>query len=255
MTQKIKYGGIALVSVFLIFFILHNSPASYAESEKLVIGRMKVTIMPEYESTDVLVIQEGKFANRTAFPTNVRFNLPNEVNKLYDVCSLSPGGQHFCQIYEIRSENNRKFVDVGLPYSDFFIDFKYAPFKVKKNSRREFEYVVENPYDVMTLEVHIQKPYRSEKFSVSPGNSELYEKRDFEYLKYVFKDVKAGESKKFSVAYFKTDIAPSVDIKYTGVMQQTVFKESRGEYILASGLIILGIVLYMRFRKPRVSKG
>jgi hypothetical protein len=253
--RKIKYGGIALVSVFVIFFLLQSLPTSYAESEKLVIGRMKVTIMPEYESTDVLVIQEGKFADRTAFPANVRFNLPNEVNKLYDVCSLSPGGQHFCQIYEIGSEKNMKFVDVGLPFSDFFIDFKYAPFEVKRNSNRAFEYSVENPYDVMTLEVHIQKPYRSENFSVSPANAELYEKREFEYLKYVFKDVKAGERKSFSVTYFKKDIAPSVNIKYTGVMQQAVFEENKGEYILIAGLALLGVILYMRFRKPRVSKG
>jgi len=240
--------------ILMLNFSAPLLPMVYAGEKNLDIGRMKVTIMPEYESQGVLVTQEGKFMDRTSFPSYVRFNLPKEVKALTDACSLSPKGQHFCQIYDIKNSGDKKWVNIGLPFPDFFVDYKYAPFKVKDNSKREFTYTVECEYDVNTLEVHIQKPYRVEDFSVSPASSEQYEKRDFEYIKYVFKNVKAGEMKNFTIAYFKSDSQPSVDIKYRGRMQTGVFEKNSGELLLGGGVLLLGIILYLRGRKSRAAK-
>lgn len=241
-------------AVILTLNLSAPAPTAYAAEKNLDIGRMKITIMPEYESQSVLVTQEGKFFDRTSFPSHVRFGLPKEVKALTDACSLSPKGQHFCQVYDIKSKGDEKWVDIGLPYPDFFIDYKYAPFKVKENSKREFTYTVDSEYNINTLEVHIQKPYRVEDFSITPASSEVYEKRDFEYTKYVFNNVKAGEVKNFAIAYFKSDSHPSVDIKYRGRMQTGVFEKNRGELLLGGGVVLLGIILYLRRRKSRASK-
>ncbi|MFQ5430882.1 MAG: hypothetical protein ACE5EN_00075 [Nitrospinota bacterium] len=215
---------------------------------------MKVTIMPEYESQGVLVTQEGKFVDRNSFPGYVQFNLPKEVKALTDACSLSPKGQHFCQIYDIKHDGDKKWVDIGLPYPDFFVDYKYAPFKVKEQSKREFTYSVKSEYNVNTLEVHIQKPYRAEDFSIIPAGLNVYEKRDFEYAKYVFKNVKAGEIKNFTIAYFKADSQPSVDIKYRGRMQMGVFGDNSGGLLLGAGILLLGVIVYVRRRKSGTAK-
>ncbi|MEE8482969.1 MAG: hypothetical protein V3S46_00090, partial [Nitrospinota bacterium] len=181
----------------MVLPLVANGAANGAENKNLEIGRMKITVMPEYDTKEVLVIQEGKFADLTAFPSEVTFGLPDKVTRLTDACSLSPGGQHFCQIYDIKTGDNGKYVNLMLPYSDFFIDYKYAPFTAKENSKREFTYDVNPFYDVRTLELHVQKPWRAENFEVTiPGSnlkyeSEKYEKKGFEYAKYVFKNVKA----------------------------------------------------------------
>ena len=240
--------------VLLLNLFTPMLPVANAGEKNLDIGRMKVTIMPEYESQGVLVTQEGKFIDRTVFPSYVRFNLPKEVEALTDACSLSPKGQHFCQVYDIESNEGKKWVNIGLPYPDFFVDYKYVPFEVKENSKREFTYSVECEYDVDTLEVHIQKPYRVEDFTVIPASAEVYEKRDFEYTKYVFKNVKAGETKNFTIAYFKSDSQPSVDIKYRGRMQVGVFEKNSGELLLGAGILLLGIIVYLRGRKSKAAK-
>jgi len=245
---------VAALAVIVAMAVFSGEALSAEKGKPLEIGRMKVTLMPEYESPGVLVIQEGKFTDLTAFPAYVRFNLPMKVTKLTDTCSLSPGGQHFCQLYDIKTEGGKKFVNIGLPYSGFFVDYKYVPFSVKANSKREFTYTIEVPYYIHTLEVHIQEPYRSSNFTISPAGGEPYEKNDFKYLKYVYKHVKLGEQKIFKIAYFKVDAQPSVDIKYTGMAKTGVFQNNMGEILLAGGLIILGMIIYLRHRFSKVGK-
>lgn len=244
-------------ALFLLPALVLPPPAHGAEDEKLEIGRMKITVMPEYDTKEVLVIQEGKFADLTAFPSEVTFGLPDKVTRLTDACSLSPGGQHFCQIYDIRSGDNGKYVNLMLPYSDFFIDYKYAPFTAKENSKREFTYNVNPFYDVKFLEVHVQKPWRAENFEVTLSEPNLeyeletYEKKGFEYVKYVFKDVKAGDAREIAVAYYKSDTKPSIDAKYASMTQQEVFARNNGELMLGIGILALGLVLILRRRKRR----
>ncbi len=267
-----------------VFFIVFNTPSfgsekmdhsqhpqatdqSYAEQmesetgaksenkekdRKIVVGRMKVTLMPEYDSTAVLVIQEGKFADRTAFPREINFILPKEVLKLTDVCSLSPGGHHFCQLFGIERGKLKNYLNIKLPFSDFFIDYQYAPFTVKQNSQREFTFAVDTKYDINVLEVHVQKPFRVEKFSISPSVMETYKKNGFEYYKYNYRNVKAGEAKTVTVSYFKTDARPSVDMKYSAMISPGVFKGNTGEILLAVGVAALGIIWFLRRRKRMV---
>ena len=127
--KRVVSGQWSAISGFLFLLVTcHLSLVTVSNASDLKIGRMKVSIMPEYESSDVLVVYEGKFADKDAFPNQVLFTLPKGVTKLTDVCSLSPGGQHFCQLYNIIDRGEYNETSVKLPYSDFFIDFKYSPF-------------------------------------------------------------------------------------------------------------------------------
>jgi len=243
--------GMLTISIFIFIASTIAAAGATGATKDHVIGRMKVTLMPEYDAQSVLVIQEGKFADRTAFPSDVKFTLPMEVTKLTDACSLSPGGHHFCQIFEIKKAGKNKFVNIKLPFPDFFIDYQYAPFAVKKNSQREFTYSIDTSYPINTLEVHVQQPARSEKFKIEPASYETYSKDDFEYRKYTFKNVKAGEAKAISVSYFKTDTAPSVDLKFSSMKTPEVFEGSTGEILLVAGLAALGIIWVARRRMKK----
>ncbi len=238
--------ALALVAVVTLLFSGHAMADGKPPYE---VGRMKVTIMPEYDSSAVLVIQEGKFADRTAFPKSVSFTLPKEVTKLTDVCSLSPGGHHFCQLFKLDYGAEDTKLNIKLPYSDFFIDYQYAPFTVSENSVREFSFPLDTTNSVKTLEAHIQEPYRSERFTVTPTPVETYKKDGFNYHKFIFKDIKAGERKFIKVSYSKKDIKPSVDEMYSAMLTPSLFSENSGEIMLVLGLATLGLLWFFRRRK------
>lgn len=218
---------------------------------KIEIGRMKVTLMPEYDGSGLIVIKEGKFADKSQFPRKVTFNIPKGVKKITDVCSLSPGGQHFCQLFDITPGETRNILDVKLPYSDFFIDFKYSPFKVAENSTRTFTYDVTSKYDIKTLEVNIQKPARAEKFTIDPPTGNTYDKTGYEYHKYVLKNVKAGEITSFNVSYYKADIAPSVSVKFKAMGDNKIFDGLIAEILLGAGVLGLLVVVVWRRKKSK----
>lgn len=68
--------------------------AVFSESPNLEVGRMKVSILPEYDEPKVLVIYEGRFKNQTLFPSKARFIIPKGAD-ISDACSRSPQGGHF----------------------------------------------------------------------------------------------------------------------------------------------------------------
>lgn len=243
--SDIKTRGLLLAAAIL--FILPGAPRALAE--EVAIGMMKVSLMPEYDAPSILVINEGKFVPKEAFPREAVFMLPAGVTKLTDACSLSPGGQHFCQLFDIESGTDRNTMKVKLPYPDFFIDYQYAPFTPKKDADREFGYRVESPYDIKNLTVVIQQPYRSERFKIEPAGGTEFEKEGYRYFKYVYTEVKKGEQKDFRVSYYKADEKPSVDTQYSPMAKSHLIEGYGSALLLAAGAAGVGAILYFRKRK------
>ncbi len=236
-------------TVVIMFSWTVLSGEACAADAPFEIARMKVTIMPEYDSPATLVIEEGKFADKGRFPAKVTFNLPSEITRLTDVCSLSPGGHHFCQLYEIKSGVGKNFIEIRLPYADFFIDYQYAPYTVAPNSVRSFVYNFDPTYLVRKLEVHIQHPARSTEFSVTPAGTKIYEKEGLTYEALEFENVKAGVPIPFTISYFKAGVAPSVEEAFSAMKTPNLFEGSTGEWLLAIGVIVLGGIAFLRRRR------
>jgi hypothetical protein len=250
--------GLMRVALALVMAVTAVPELSFAvESDKpLTVGRMKITIMPEYDSPAVLVVQEGKFADKDAFPRQARFTLPKEVTKLTDVCSLSPGGHHFCQIFTLHYEKDYSYIDIKLPYSDFFIDYQYAPFTVKPASARDFTFSLHADYAISLLEVNVQEPLGTKDFAVDPPPADTYTKDGFGYSKYVLKDIKAGETKSFRIKYYKERAAPSVDEKFSAMLTPGIFRGMTGEILLGVAVAgIIAITLVRRRYRDRAQKG
>lgn len=87
---------LARVSVCLLLTLLIFSAPVYASD--LSIGRMRVSIWPEYDDPGILAIYDGRFKDDTSFPAEAVFYIP-EGASISDACSLSPKGQHFCQLF------------------------------------------------------------------------------------------------------------------------------------------------------------
>ncbi len=239
---------VAVVAAAVLIAASSSRIARAAEAEPDV-GFMKVTLMPEYDSTSVLVIEEGKFADRSAFPRAVVFYLPPNVTKLTDVCSLSPSGHHFCQLFDIKKMPDKNVLNMKLPYSDFFIDFDYSPFKAAAKTGRDFTFPLDPNYNIRNLVVMIQKPYRAENFSVTPASAETVEKEGYQYFKYGFQNVKAGELKSFHITYFKQDASPSVNSKYSAMSKTHIFQDYSAEIILVVGTVGLVAAWMLKKRK------
>ena len=108
--------------VLLIPLILFAGHASAIDKSELSIGRMRVALWPEYDDAAVLVIYDGRFRDENSFPAETTFILPKD-SVISDACSLSPKGQHFCQLYKQKTVGDADEMRLKLPYPNFYLSF------------------------------------------------------------------------------------------------------------------------------------
>lgn len=185
------------------------------EDEGLSIGRMRVSIWPEHDDPGVLVVYDGRFADDSRFPTTTTFFIPKDA-VINDACSLSPGGQHFCQLYEIVAGDTMDEVIVSLPFSNFYLGIHTPPLDVT-SERRGIDFTIRTNHPIASLEIDIEQPLRSVGFTISPSGGEPSEKNGFKHFRYTLENIAKGEERVFRIGYVKTDPTPSVDIKYSSM--------------------------------------
>jgi hypothetical protein len=235
----------------------------------LSIGRMRVSIWPEYDDPSILAIYDGKFEENADYPIKTSFFVPRG-SVISDACSLSHGGQHFCQLYKTINRGEYDEVSLLLPYPNFYLSFHTPQFDVR-NEKRSFTYRIKANHPIRSMKVDIQQPLRSSAFNISPDENAAVAKRDgtisllegFHHLTYALNSVSKGQESVFKLDYIKKDPKPSVDIKYTSMTGPEVSRSSPYEtqrniktliYILFGTGVIAMMALLAWFIRSRKKK-
>ncbi len=244
-----------LFRCLFLFALFANS----AFASTLEIGRMRVAIWPEHDDPGILVIYDGRFVDKGSFPAKTTFMLPKGA-VISDACSLSPRGQHFCQLFKQESVGDSEKVDLKLPYPNFYLSF-HLPSQWEKGAERKWTHTVRVSHAVKKLEIDLQEPLRTEGFSVTPKAEEVEVVKDFTHHRYSFADQRPGARLPLEISYKKRDDRPSVDIKYSrmsesgGVKAKIAPHEERGRFMIAlyalagMGLLLVAGLLWVLLAK------
>lgn len=247
--RKLFIAGVLLIPLFL--------SANQILASDLSIGRMRAVVWPEYDDPGILVIYDGRFKDEGLFPAETTFIIPKG-SVISDACSLSPKGQHFCQLYRQRTVGDKDEVRLKLPYPNFYLSFHVNPFK-GTGAEKNFSYSVNVNHPTEKLEVDIQRPLRAEGFKITPQSSDISEKKGFEHYGYTLENVPKGKVIDFKVEYVKKDNQPSVDIKYSPMAGSKTwgspYETPRVSIILYAagvlGLLLVIGMLWLVFKRKR----
>lgn len=190
-------------------------------SNGLTIGRMRVMIWPEYDDPGTLVVYDGRFKDDSKFPTITDFLLPKDA-VISDICSLSPGGQHFCQLYDVTKGEDYNIVHMSLPFSNFYVSFHRSSVDLDI-AQRQIEYTIKLNHPVDSMEIDIQQPLRSSQFTLTPSGGEASVRKGFNHFSYSLEKVARGEDRIFSIGYEKQSREPSVDTKFASMSERRVW--------------------------------
>ncbi|MBI5657989.1 MAG: hypothetical protein HZC43_00190 [Nitrosomonadales bacterium] len=246
-----------------------NPPGSGGAPGVQSIGRMKVSIMPEYDDPSVLAIYDGKFDEAASYPIRTSFLIPKG-SVISDACSLSHEGQHFCQLYKTVSKGVYDEVSLVLPYPNFYLSF-HTPQLDVQNEKKEIAYRIRANHPVRSMEVDLQQPLRSTAFSVSPPENASASLKDgsisvikgFNHVIYKLEGVATNQEVAFGINYLKSDPKPSVDIKYSSMKEtQAQGKSYEGQRNIRktlyaiSGTGMLGVLALIAWRiRSRKKRG
>ncbi len=238
--------------------------------EDLSIGRMRVSIWPEYDDRSVLAIYDGRFDDAASFPLKTSFLIPKGA-VISDACSLSFEGQHFCQLYKTIDRGTYDEVRLLLPYPNFYLSFHTPEFDPEVE-RREFDYRVKANHPIRTMEVDIQQPLRATEFNITPAKSVVVSRgednssmiKGFKHYSYSLEDISGGQETVFKINYLKSDPNPSVDIKYAtmdgprvwGSPYETQKSAKTFVYLLFGSsvfgvLVVIAVFILLKRRKRR----
>ena len=238
--------------------------------EDLSIGRMRVAIWPEYDDRSILAIYDGRFEDASDFPLKTSFMVPKGAI-INDACSLSVGGQHFCQLYKTVNRGEYDEVRLLLPYPNFYLSFHTMPVDTE-NPERAINFQIKSSHIVQTMEVDIQQPLRATEFAIAPAGKSLKakqsERKGFNHFSYLLEDVSKNQENTFQINYTKTDPKPSVDIKFSNMDGPKVFgspyetqKNAKtivyiifGTSALGLTILIAGLIFYRR-KKQKEAQG
>ncbi len=236
--------------------------------EDLSIGRMRVSIWPEYDDRSVLAIYDGRFDDASSFPLKTSFLIPKGA-VISDACSLSFEGQHFCQLYKTIDRGTYDEVRLLLPYPNFYLSFHTPEFDPEVE-RREFDYRIKANHPIRTMEVDIQQPLRAKEFNIYPAKSAAVSQagsnfsivKGFKHYSYTLDDISGGQDTVFNINYLKSDPNPSVDIKYATMTGPRVWgspyetqKRAKTFVYILFGTSVLGVLaivaVFILFKKRK----
>jgi hypothetical protein len=212
------------------------------ESADLRMAYLHLSIWPEYDDPRVLIMMRGEMLPASAFPTYITLPIPKQA-ELIGAGLISAQNEMLLHPHRVLTEEKTDTLELNLPAPRFFVELYYDPFTPRR-AEKHFTFAFSVPYPVEQLEVDIQKPYEANNFVTEPSTmARDADARGGIYHRFSYRNLKAGETKSFTVSYTKTDDRPSVP-KQQPPASVVAPPAPVNKTLVAFGLLVGATVLY-----------
>lgn len=223
-----------LISTILFFAL---TPVVFAKASKV-----HVYVYPEYDKSDVLVMQYVYFNDKKVDAT---LYLPAEVAENGIRVASPDQKQQNAQTPKSKKEGNYWAVNFPVNTGNGFAEGYYSLKNV--NGNKSFDYRFKAPDDADNVYFEFLKPNGAKDFEMTPApQSEEKNNDKLDVAYYTSKNVKKGQELEFKVSYAKTDAALSVPNKSSQASSDsesnsTSSPNSAAVPVLSALIIILGV--------------
>lgn len=201
--------------IFALVLILTALAGSVQAQDTPTLSTLEITLWPEFDKPEVLVIYRGLFAADTALPVPVEIHLPAQVAQPSAVAYVSEDGQRFNQEHTTRVEGESLVVAFELATPSFQLEY-YDTLPVDSAGQRTYEYAYAADYPITALNLEFQEPPTSEGFALEPAADSVIQQSDgLTYHLVEVGAVEQGETNTWAFTYEKAD----EDLTISGFMQ------------------------------------
>ncbi|WP_419956167.1 hypothetical protein ACN6MT_13230 [Neobacillus niacini] len=226
---KNKFLALIVITSFIVSFIVPNA---YAETtfqpEKFPYTEMQIQVMPEFDypenwpkdTPSLLIGQYGTFTNKSGqdFDGKVEIAVPaGEIGfQAYLVAEFPEDNKPEVQRpFDVDKEKGiiswkpSKAIKSNETYR-FVVEYYTSAVEVK--DKRSFTYEYSNPTEIGTLDVIFYAPMEAKEITLEPkAPNNTKSEYDEELFYYQYKNVKAGESYKYTFSYQKDGFKSTLD--------------------------------------------
>ena len=225
-----------IIRLIIMLMVLPSATVSFAQEKNISISKLAISLWPEYDKIQVLVMYKGSVSGDVQLPAEIQFNiLPGTKNP--DVASVTLTGAHIHDPFEIKVDDKGTYVSFVLKERDFHIEYYFNPFTPGVNDKA-FSYSYKSYYQVSNFSYEVQQPVGAFDFKTSPISfQEFTDEKGITHSQVSAGSLAAGETKIVSVSYYKSGSETSLQkIEKSG-------KSTNIYTIISTGVLILLIAV------------
>lgn len=186
----------------LLFCIVVSSGPTFAQDVPLL-SDLEISLWPEYDRPEVLVIYRGLFAEDTPLPIPVEISIPARVGQPTAVAYVGEGGQRLNQEYTTRVSGEWLVVAFELNTVGFQLEY-YDTLPADSAGQRTYTYAYTADYAITDLHLDFQVPPTAQGFALEPpADSAITESDGLVYHMVSAGALAQGEDRSWTFAYQK----------------------------------------------------
>lgn len=238
--RKIFFG--AMIALAFLFSLAPGTLAQ--DSNRLT--QLQISVWPEYDRPDVLVLLDGTLADQSGLPRDVSILIPTGA-ELFVTTSANPDGSLAPEVSSKSTDLGDGFTRVTFPVSQpkFRVEYYHNLLRGAPDKTLDFVYKSISGVDQVTLE--IQQPLRATNFAVTPATQTSRTASDgFKYFVLQFSNIAANQTIGAQAKYTKADNKPSVQPPTTQpppvpVAASAPASDSTSTIFVLVGVVIVGL--------------
>lgn len=168
-----------------------------------VLSDLEISLWPEYDRPEVLVIYRGLFAEDTPLPVPVEVSIPARVGQPTAVAYVGEGGQRLNQEHTTRIEGDWLVVAFELSTLGFQLEY-YDALPADSAGQRQYTFAHVADYAITDLNLDFQVPPTAQDFALEPpADSVITESDGLVYHLVNAGSLAQGEERSWDFAYQK----------------------------------------------------
>ncbi|RMF04745.1 MAG: zinc ribbon domain-containing protein [Chloroflexi bacterium] len=177
------------------------------------ISTLTVSLWPEYDQPDVLVIYRAQLSPDTSLPAQLTFRLPGHIAKMHAVAFQN--GDELANIdpalVSLQPDGEDMLLSFSAPSTQIQFEYYDPELLIKEADSRRFDYTFSATLPVKAVTFEVKEPYAAEEFSMSPEPERTTKGSDgLPYSTLTKTGLAAGDSVSLSAGYRRNRDTPSV---------------------------------------------
>lgn len=166
---------------------------------------LEMSLWPEFDRPEVLVIYRGQLDAEVALPATVEITIPARVGQPTAVAYVDDTGQRLNQQYTTRVEGDSLIVVFELGAQDFQLEY-YDTLPIDPSGKRTYTFTYTADYPTTALNLEVQEPPTAENFVLDPPADSSVQGSDGLVYHLVQAGAMAeGETQQWAFSYIKNN--------------------------------------------------
>ncbi|MFZ5944069.1 MAG: hypothetical protein ACOYVD_08155 [Bacillota bacterium] len=209
-----KFLLLILMTLYLLFLTAFPLIAE-EDPEPLVVKDLILHIMPEYDTSEVLVLYSLEFENvsNEQFMDEIRFGIPTGTRS--NIVIESGKKEHLQVRTEVEGDNTEmvwKPSEPIKPKSTYSVHLEYYYNSLPGTGEKSFEYILDPGLPLGQTQINIVQPLKSVDFTSRPASEFIQtNSRGFKVYQLTPGPLNKDEQFSLKISYTKTDPEPSIE--------------------------------------------